>query len=299
MAFDGWGPAQHYLIADEALALNPRLLVVGLYAGNDFADAYRIVYHREVPELRAGSAHDLEFFKTHDEQAGEFGEAWKASRAARRGAFITWSEPFVQPLDEHFKIWGLIRGLSRIESTAYANVKADSVRDDIDKYSAKIAHLPREFYFPFRNDRVGTVLTPTRRASVVNFEDPRIVEGVRISLLVLDKLRERCGVRCELVVVTIPTKEFAFREAVAESGTEAPAAYKKLLADEAAIWQHISRELDAHEIIRIDALVPLDRTIREGRNPYLADWDGHPNVLGNHVIAAYVAAHPTLRALVP
>ena len=47
MAFAGWGPAQYYLIADEALALNPRLLVVGLYAGNDFADAYNIVYHRE------------------------------------------------------------------------------------------------------------------------------------------------------------------------------------------------------------------------------------------------------------
>ena len=164
---------------------------------------------------------------------------------------------------------------------------------------SEIAHLPRGFYFPFRNDRVGTVFTPTRRASVVNLEDPRIVEGVRISLLVLDRLRERCGARCELVVVTIPTKEFAVREAVEESGIEGPAAYKKLLVDEAAIWQHISRELDAQEIIRIDALVPLDRTIREGRNPYRADWDGHPNGLGNHVIAAHVAAHPRLRALAP
>ena len=130
-------------------------------------------------------------------------------------------------------------------------------------------------------------------------EDPRIVEGVRISLLVLEKLRRRCGTRCELVVLTIPTKEFAFRDAVAESGTEAPAAYERLLVHEAAIWQRISRELDAREIIRIDALVPLNRTIHEGRNPYLADWDGHPNVLGNHVIAAHVAAHPRLRALAP
>ncbi len=69
--------------------------------------------------------------------------------------------------------------------------------------------------------------------------------------------------------------------------------------NEAAIWQKISRELDAQEILRIDAAVPLGQSIREGRNPYLADWDGHPNVLGNHVIAAHVAAHPRLRALAP
>jgi hypothetical protein len=134
---------------------------------------------------------------------------------------------------------------------------------------------------------------------VLDIEDPRIVEGVRISLLVLDRLRGRCAARCALVVVTIPTKELAFGEAVAESDTEAPAAYKKLLLDEAEIWQNISRELDAQEILHIDALVPLRRSIRDGQNPYPAHWDGHPNVLGNHVIASYVAAHPTVRALAP
>ena len=163
MAFSGWGPVQYYLVADEALALNPRLLVVGLYAGNDFVDAYR--YQRLVPELRAGSAQDLEFFKSYDEEAVAFKEAWEESEAARRGAFKTWLKSFVQPFEEHFKIWGLIRGLSRIESAAYVNVRTDSARDNIDKYAAKIAHVPREMYFPFRNDRVGTVFTPTRRGS--------------------------------------------------------------------------------------------------------------------------------------
>jgi hypothetical protein len=118
-----------------------------------------------------------------------------------------------------------------IEPFGHANVKTDRKRDKIDRFAAAIAHTPREFYFPFRDDRVGTVFTPTRRASVANFEGPRIVEGIRISLLVLDKLRIRCGTQCQLVVVTIPTKEFAVRKAVEESGIDVPTAYRKLVSD--------------------------------------------------------------------
>lgn len=43
MGFPGWGPAQELLELDEALALDPRSVVVALYTGNDLVDAYTFV----------------------------------------------------------------------------------------------------------------------------------------------------------------------------------------------------------------------------------------------------------------
>ena len=42
MGVGGYGPAQYELLIDEALKMRPQHVVVGLYLGNDFADAVRL-----------------------------------------------------------------------------------------------------------------------------------------------------------------------------------------------------------------------------------------------------------------
>jgi hypothetical protein len=54
MGLAGFGPAHYYALTDEALALSPDLILVALYSGNDFADAYLRVFEGGfAPELRA------------------------------------------------------------------------------------------------------------------------------------------------------------------------------------------------------------------------------------------------------
>ncbi len=298
LAFGSWGPAQYFLVADQAFALSPKLLVVAIYAGNDLAEAFVVTTRHDISALREGSPHDLAFYRAIDAKEGPLGEAWLATRAARRGSFSTWARPHAELLARHFKTYGLIRGLSRIGPAEEAQTRRDKVRSDFDRYAAEISGLSPELFFPFRTGRVGTVLTPASRREVTDLRDPRVEEGLRITLRVLRLLNERCGDSCRLVVVSIPTKELAFSEAVERSGVEAPRAYRELVVAEEDLWRRLHAGLEAEGIASIDVRVPLARAIRAGRNPYLADWDGHPNVVGNEVIAGHVAAQPSLRLLV-
>jgi len=45
MASGGWGPVQYLYMAEKALALRPRVLVVAFYTGNDAFDAIKVAYN--------------------------------------------------------------------------------------------------------------------------------------------------------------------------------------------------------------------------------------------------------------
>ena len=54
LALGGYGPVEYDRLLPEALELSPRVVLVGLYAGNDFADAYLDAYPRALAtELRS------------------------------------------------------------------------------------------------------------------------------------------------------------------------------------------------------------------------------------------------------
>jgi hypothetical protein len=44
MSLGGFGPVQYWALADDALTLSPKTVVVGLYFGNDLYDAYSMAY---------------------------------------------------------------------------------------------------------------------------------------------------------------------------------------------------------------------------------------------------------------
>ena len=54
MASGGWGPVQYLYMAEKALALRPRVLVVAFYTGNDAFDAIKVAYNLDAwKSLRA------------------------------------------------------------------------------------------------------------------------------------------------------------------------------------------------------------------------------------------------------
>ncbi len=56
-AYGGYGAVQHRTLAQELVSSQPRLMVIGLYFGNDLFDAYNMVYNRDVyADLRSDSA---------------------------------------------------------------------------------------------------------------------------------------------------------------------------------------------------------------------------------------------------
>ena len=55
MAFGGYGPVQSLILWDEAVALQPRIVIEAFYAGNDLFDSFDIVYNEgELSDLKSG-----------------------------------------------------------------------------------------------------------------------------------------------------------------------------------------------------------------------------------------------------
>src|SRR6266849_978830 len=57
MSLGGYGPVQYWVLTQRAQKMSPRLVVVGLYLGNDLYDTYRLAYTNDnYKELRAPNA---------------------------------------------------------------------------------------------------------------------------------------------------------------------------------------------------------------------------------------------------
>ncbi len=298
MALSGYGPVEYFLLGPEAMEKRPEVIVVGLYAGNDMADAFRRgIVEPLAPELVAEEAAHRDALLALDAERGQLGVAWREARASRRGAWKTFRDRHLLWLEHHGKLWGMVRGLERILTGGDLAARGNSTRIDFATYAEEIGDLPRDQYFPVPGPHAETVLTPAGRAEVMDRQDPRVAAGARIAIRALAGLRDGCGTDCSLVVVLIPTKELAFEDEVVASGVEPPASYLALLRAERDLWRFVEARIAEEGIEAVAVLEDLRRSIARGRNPYLSDWDGHPNVVGNEVIAEAVAGHAALRAL--
>jgi hypothetical protein len=267
-------------------------LLVGFYAGNDLADAYAAVHLRglalelglEDPTLRA----NLEAAEDRD---GDLTTAWRATRAARKGmlrsAIATW---VAEPLETHSRLYGLIRNLVVRLGNDAAGTGGPPEPREFDAYASKVAGADPNLLFPFGDGTVSTVLTPGARAAVLDLADPRVAEGLRLSLEALARIAARCEGHCRVAVVWIPTKELVYASRVRASGVPKPPAYARLVDAETAMWARTRRFLDARSIRWIDTLGALREALERGTPPYPPDWNGHPNAAGNEEIARAVLA---------
>jgi hypothetical protein len=296
MALGGYGPARYWLLADEALTLDPELLLVGFYAGNDLADAYAAFHLRGLaPDLRTADATPNAILEAAEDRNGELTTAWRATRTARKGALrsaiATW---LGEPLERHSRLHGLLHNLVIRLGSGSAEAGAPPERKEFDVYARKVAGADPNLLFPFRDGTASTVLTPAARAAVLDLEDPRVAEGLRLSLEALARIASGCESPCRVAVVWIPTKELVYASRVRASGLPIPAAYARLVDSESAMWARTRRFLDARGIPWIDALPALRESLGRGAPPYPPDWNGHPNATGNDQIARAVLSSGVL-----
>ena len=130
---------------------------------------------------------------------------------------------------------------------------------------------------------------PAYRLGALDQADPRIREGLRITLEAIGRINERLRSQgIGFAVLMIPTTELVFEETAAASQTELSSAYLSLLANEKALWATLRRNLDDRNIPWVDAVGPLRDATRRGEQVYPIDANGHPNALGYRIIAETV-----------
>jgi hypothetical protein len=296
MALGGYGPVEYERLQREALELDPRVVLVGLYAGNDLADAYLSVYPRELAtELRSGAAEQVSRYAELDAQ-GELKQTWERTRAVRKNRSL----PALARLLERVAESSRLLALARAVEFAIRGPRFDSPDDTGAGEFAALRELAlrsgTELLLPFEAGGIQTVLTPAARLAVIDTSDPRVEEGLRISLDALQRMADECAERCRLVVVGIPSKELVFAER-ASAGDAAPhAAFAELALRETLLWERIRRALASAGVPFVDTLPALRAQVAKGRNPYRSDWNGHPIAAGNEAIAEAVLASGALDA---
>lgn len=279
MGRGGYGIVQYRYQLEEALALDPEWIVVALYLGNDVYDAYSLVYGLEAhaalrhpdPELRhrivASEYPDLQrmFFarvnhsRAQSGPADTAGSGWLAGHSA------------------------LVRLLVRS-----ADGPADEERD------RAWARAHPEEGFVYDDGRVSTVFHTRYRLAAVDSRLPKIREGLRITLGVLDDLaaRMRTAPKARLLVVLIPTKERIFARAVAAgTGVEGdpPDDYARSVREEQRISAGLEARMDELGLRHLDLLPALQASLGRGEAIFPPNADGHFTPLGYARIAAAVA----------
>jgi len=184
MALGGYGPAQYYqLLIQKALPMHPKIIIFNFYLGNDLMDAFNHVY--ETPAL--SSLRDPKFQKKDVFQ--EFDFAYKPPWRFL-GAFREW-------LACHSVVYRLIT----------AKLKGIAQLEQIQ------AHV-RDKGFSAIQASKGNYLTTVSCSQFLvtsNLEDPRILEGLRLTELFAGKMNDVCrreGIACYFI--TFPSKVYIY-----------------------------------------------------------------------------------------
>lgn len=278
MGLGGYGPPEYWLLLPEALALEPQRVLVGLYSGNDFWNAYASVYRDgRAPELRSRDPRILAALDRAEAEGSDVLEAWRRTRSARRPVWRRLLDPILDPIRIHSKLWGLGRALARA-----AGRRAGT--EEVGPERARSVGDP-SLLLPVRVGELATVLTPSQRLAVLDRSDPRIEEGIRLSQDAIVRMARTCTERCRVVVVFLPTKELVFETALEESGVPPTPELRRLVEWELDIWDDFRRALAESGIGWVETLPALRASLAAGENPFQTDWNGHLDATGNAVVA--------------
>jgi hypothetical protein len=263
MGLGGYGPNQYsYLLRERALKLKPKTVVVGLYMGDDFENAFLITYGlKHWAGLRELPANEVNF------------DIWAEPPTP------TWHKKLRVWLSRHSVVYQLIvHGplLGRVQGEVQIrNARRSSgevVALDIPEKGILEAFLPK-----------GILRRLDQSSGSVR-------EGMRITFKLLAEMREVCRKnRIELVVAVIPTKEMVFAEYL-EHKPELPLSdvLDRLIANERIARDKTFEALRQSQIRYVDTLPTLRKSIDQQIYARTAA-DMHPGRNGYRVIGEAIS----------
>lgn len=276
MSLGGYGPVQYWVLAGRTQKLSAPIIIVGLYFGNDFYDAYRLVYtNPNYRELRAPSASaDLE----NDTIASQADLYWNEEKSFHKNFGRTSLSGLSYWAREHLAIGRLLNRTGLWPG-------ATDVDYEIDKAWAR-AHPDHGAVC--EDTAIRTVFTTAYRLTGLDLDDPRVSEGLRITKEVLWRAQQKAdksGVK--LLVLMIPTKELVYADQM-QRGGKLTGTYAHLIEMENRARNEVASACVEKHLACIDALPDLRGAIAHGQQIYPSTTESHPNAAGYRVLATTV-----------
>lgn len=275
MGVGSYGPGQYLMLTDQALQLSPQTIVVGLYPGNDLYDAYNLTYRNEAYA-------DLRLAQPSDELKND-------TILARSIAF--WNE---EKNFHHSYGRGSLSGLSvwvrehsaigRLLNRARLWPGAADIDYQIDR---EWARAYPDHGLVCEDENIRTVFTTAYRLTGLDLDDPRVVEGLRITKVVLTRIRDKVQGRAKLIVLMIPTKELVYADLMKSHGVS-NATFSREVEMERRSRADLIQWFHDNGIEAIDALPQMQNAIARRQQLYPSTTESHPNSSGYGVIAGVV-----------
>jgi hypothetical protein len=271
MAQGSYGAVQYRVLAERAIELSPQLVVIGMYFGNDFVDAYSIVYGDYAHQDLRDPSFDL--------------TAITQTIAERSKVLL----PAVRTNPADLTLWervqsGTYIGKFLTNAGVFQTLDTGEFQRQLEMNLRKVAESPELFGY-YRDNNVQTFFTPAYRQLVVDTNSPMIQEGIRISKQQIAEMKDLLtGSDIELLVMLIPTKEMVYAPYL-ESLNDA---YSLLVEQETQIRSEMMAFFDESDIAYVDTLPALRQAVDEDIAIYSATFDGHPIANGYRVIAEVI-----------
>ena len=272
MAFGGYGPTHYLYLLDEAIAMKPKMVIVGFYAGNDLYDVFNMVYIRN----------QMGYLKNPDSkvinQIAELEQKQSLlSKIEHRGNNDhSLAKSAISLITDNSKIFGLFRAVGRLT----VNNRA------LGSAAGFLQHPFAKNEAVYDNEKFRTVFEPGQRLLALNMNDVRIQEGLRIALEALRAMNEKSKKNgFSFCILIIPTKELVFKELVYGDEKQVSTDYRSLIDNEESFDSAVKQYLTTNGIQFVEALPALRGCLRGGKQPYSVTEDGHPNAVGYHAIA--------------
>lgn len=248
LSLGGYGPVQYlHLLKTKSKILSPKLVIVGVYLGNDFIDSYRQVYSNDYWRDFRLNKFKLEENNTIIVNEGKSIRQWLA-----------------------------------YNSVIYRMITNSFIGDIIRLREAKsLKPINSNFFVNLGTPDIDIGFTPAARLTGLDLNDMKVQEGLRISLAALNEINSYTKKNeMELLVVIIPTKENVYAEVTKINQP----AYNKLIDNESKVTQLLVNFLNNNKINYLEPLVAM-REAAVNKAIYPAGYDGHPNKDGYYIIA--------------
>lgn len=277
MSAGSYGPLQYAALVRQAARFRPRVVLVGFYLGSDVYDAYRLAYSRRTYEplrQRPDLGHDTveplstALWNTHLEFQSRHGR----DDPRRWGLWLRGHTALG-------RLWDATDAGRRLSAGAWFEIGRGWA----------LAH-------PASGDVLGTgpnrtVMTTGYRLALLDLDEPRIGEGLRIAEAALREAHSSAAAYgAHLLVVLIPTKESAYAGVMAARGHPGTT-YARLVAQERTCRERLTAGLARAGIPHADTLPALRSGLERGARLYPPTTESHPTEEGYDVIAHTVVTH--------
>lgn len=275
MGLGFYGTVEYWALTEEALQLSPKVVIIGLFPGNDLWGAYNTVYQNDTyswlrnSQLEDELLHDAILSRTKDvvNEQEEY-RSW-----LERSIFADLGHELNKRSRTLRVVWTSWLTLS---NSQYKQAEAWA-REYPDEGAV------------YKKGSISNVLEPGYRLPALDLDEPSVIEGLRITKQMLLLIHtETKAADVKLLLLLIPTQETVYAEAVETLHGHLTPTYTKLVQMEARLRTEIISLCKENDIRYVDVLPSLAEALQRGEEIYPSDPSGHPLPRGYFLIASTV-----------